>query len=230
MGGGVVSDVLNYLLCGESIYYFILLIIECYLLAPLLIKHNNTSVLIVIIAISILSAAAFEYVRFSNGIELPLIVYGSFPPLLIFFYLGIYLTRHSRDYSLWLPLGLIIIGIILGLLHMDYVQDTFGVSAPGQKTSLYVFDIGCILLCMSRKSEMAFSDNSFTRKIIYIGEISFGIYLTHMYLVFIADRFLPSMRENWIGLWSLSIVLTIGIIEICKKISPALSRRYLGYR
>ena len=221
---------MNLFLCGYSVYYFIALIIECYLLAPLLIKHNNISNLIVVVIISFISTVAFEYVRFHDGMELPLIVYGSFPPLLLFFYLGIYLAHHSRDYSLLLPIVMTTIGIILGLLHMQYIKDAFGVSAPGQKISLYLFDVGVILLCMSKKAEQRYRDNILTRTILFVGEISFGIYFTHMYLIFIADRFFPHLRDSWPAIWIFSILLTIGIIVIAKKIAPTFSKKYLGYR
>ncbi len=188
------------------------------------------SILIAVVIISFISAAAFEYVRFHHGMELPLIIYGSFPPLLLFFYLGIYLTHHTRDYSLLLPVGMIIIGILLGLLHMQYIKDTFGMSAPGQKISLYLFDAGVIMLCMSKRAEQLYRDNIFTRMILFVGEISFGIYFTHMYLIFLADRFLPHLHDSWLALWIFSILLTIGIVVITKKIAPTFSRKYLGYR
>lgn len=211
-------------------YYFIALIIECYLLAPFLVKHNSVCTLIVVAIISLIATVLCEYIRFNHGIGLPLIVYGSFPPLLIFFYLGIYLTHHSRDYSLMVPMGMIIIGIFLGLLHMQYVRDTFGVSAQGQKISLYIFDAGVILLCMSKKTEELWRENILTCIILFIGEISFGIYFTHIYLIFIADSFLPHLRDSWIVLWLFSVLLTIVIVVITKKIAPKFSRKYLGYR
>lgn len=228
--GGVVARVVYLLLCGYSAYYFIALVIECYLLAPLLVKHNNVFTLMTVVVISFISRAAIEYVRFHHGVELPLIVKGSFPPLLLFFYLGIFLTRHTRDYSLLLPVGMIVIGMLLGLLHLQYIEDAFGVSVTGQKISLYIFDAGVIMLCMSRKAEQLYRNNIVTRMILFVGEISFGIYLTHMYLISIADTFLPNLRDSWAALWIFSTSLTIGVIVITKRIAPAFSLKYLGYR
>lgn len=186
--------------------------------------------LIIVILISIISTVGIEYVRFVNGHELPLIIRGAFPALLIFFYLGIFLRKHSREYSLWLPFTMIILGLIIGIVHMQYIRDTYGISAQGQKVSLYIFDVGFILLCMSKKVEMFYRNNWINRFILFIGEISFGIYFTHVYLIFLCDRYFPHLRDNWLSLWLTSMILTIGIIMATKKIAPAYAKKYLGYR
>lgn len=186
--------------------------------------------LIIVIAISVLTTIGVEYVRFYEGTEIPLIVRGSFPVLLIFFYLGIFLSKHSRSYSLSIPIILMIAGLTLGLMQMEYIRDTFGISGQGQKITLYLFDVGFILLCMSKKCESAYSTNPINRLVLYIGEISFGIYFTHVYLIYIADHFFPTMRENWISLWLFSLILTMLIIMAVKKIAPLHAKKYLGYR
>lgn len=186
--------------------------------------------LIIVILISIISTVGIEYVRFVNGHELPLIIRGAFPALLIFFCLGIFLRKHSREYSLWLPFTMIILGLIIGIVHMQYIRDTYGISAQGQKVSLYIFDVGFILLCMSKKVEMFYRNNWINRFILFIGEISFGIYFTHVYLIFLCDRYFPHLRDNWLSLWLTSMILTIGIIMATKKIAPAYAKKYLGYR
>lgn len=230
--GGVFKKLIYLFSCGYSVYYFIALIIECYILAPLLVRHNNSRTLCVVILISVTFTFVVEYIRFVQGIEVPLIIRGSFPPLLIFFYSGVYLSKHSRNYSLLFPIGMIAIGLILGILHMQYISIHYGFGElrTGQKLSLYIFDAGVILLCMSKKCESLYRTNTLSRIILYIGEISFGIYFTHVYIIFIANRFFPSVHEYWIILWLFSLLLTIGIINICKKISPILSKKYLGYR
>lgn len=229
-GGVILKGLAGYFLCGYSVYYFILLIIECYLLAPLLVKYNNRKTLALVVIISIISTGVMEYVRFILGKEMPLIVRGSFPILLLFFYTGIYLSKSKRDYSLLLPVIMMIIGIASGMLQMEWIRDQYGVSAQGQKITLYIFDIGFILLCMSHKVELLYRNNRLTRLILYIGEISFGIYFTHVYLILIANRFLPFVNGNWAFLWGVSLLLTIAAIALVKRIAPVWSRRYLGYR
>ncbi len=221
---------MNYFLCGESVYYFIALIIECYFLAPLLVRHINRRTLILVSVISVIATCILEHIRFQHGYELPLIVRGSFIILFLFFYMGIYLSKHSRDYSLWIPVAMMSVGLISGLFHMEWLHQTYDTIQVGQKATLYLFDAGFILFCMSSKVESWYRDNQMTRIILRIGEISFGIYFTHVYLIFIADRFFPSMRSNWLLLWSFSLILTIAVILAVKHVAPDWSRRYLGYR
>jgi len=227
---GTILKVLNLFLCGYSVYYFIALIIQCYLLAPLLIKHNNLRTLVIVMVISILSMLIIEVVRYEYGRELPLIVRGAFPPLLIFFYLGIFFSKHNRDYSICYPMLLIIGGLILGILQMEYLYNRYGIVATGQKTFLYLFDTGCILLCLSKKIENLYIDSWLNRLFLRIGEISFGIYFTHVYLIWIIERWVPQLKDNWFILWFATVCITILVIQLIKRVAPSLSLKYLGYR
>lgn len=228
--GGVICRMVNLFFCGFSVYYFIALIIQCYLLAPILVRYNNVKTLVVVIFISLISTIVLEYYRFVQGVELPLFIRGSFPVLLVFFYIGIFLSKHSRDYSLWLPTGMMIVGLATGFSHMYYLKSHYDIVATGQKFSLYLFDIGFILLCMSKKCELSYKNSSFNRIILFIGEISFGIYFTHVYLIALADSFFPQLRGSWMMLWLFSLILTVAVVVTVKHIAPNYSNRYLGYR
>ena len=228
--GRVIFKLLNLFFCGYSVYYFIALIIECYVLTPILLKYNNIKGLIVVVIISCATSMLQEYVRFYGGIDLPLIVYGSFPPVLIFYFLGIYFSRRLRSYSLWLPATLIAVGFVCGILHMQFLRSNLGIQGDGQKLSLYLFDAGIILLCLSERVEKWYRDNRFTRVVLYVGVISFGIYFTHVYLIFIISRLAPQLRNSWLLMWLLSILLTIAFIAGVKRVIPVYARRYLGYR
>lgn len=226
----IINNLLTYFLCGYSIYYFIALIIQCHFLAPLLVRYNNKQTLILVSSVSVIATCFLEYVRFSHGYELPLIMRGSFIILLCFFYIGVYLSRRSRDNSLALPVLMMVVGLLLGLYQMVWLQRAYGTMQVGQKVTLYLFDAGFILFCMSCKAESWYRDNTLTRMILRIGEISFGIYFTHIYIINLADRFFPTMRCEWLLLWTFTIILTIAVIFTVKRIAPGWSHRFLGYR
>lgn len=173
---------------------------------------------------------ALEIVKYKYSIELPLILRGSAPVMLLFFYMGIFLSKYSRDYSLWIPVALMIVGLITGLIQMDYIETYTDMPGQGQKITLFLFDVGFILLCMSKKCEYCYSNNWFNRFILFIGEMSFGIYFTHIYIIWFSDRIFPSLREDWVTLWISSLLITILIIHITKKLAPKFSLKYLGYR
>ena len=230
IGGGVIKTILNYFLCGYSIYYFIALIIQCYLLAPVLIKYDNKRTLLIVAVISLISIIFLDYIRFAKGIDLKLIIRGSFPPLLIFFYIGIFLSRRNRNYSLLIPIIMIVIGLIAGMMQTEFIREHYGISGGGQKVSLYLFDVGFILFCLSQKVEKSFRENRFTKILLYIGEISFGIYFTHPFMIRIVRSYIPLLQNQWIIPWLMSVLLTILFIAGIKKIVPEFSRKYLGYR
>ena len=88
-----------------------------------------------------------------------------------------------------------------------------------------------ILLLFSRKIEVLFeriSDSKLYRGVVYIGSVSFGVYLIHCFFISIVKKF---VEVDW-GWFSLSVIvlfLSIGFIYIVKKIFPKLSV-YLGFR
>lgn len=227
--GGVIYRVLNYLACGYSIYYFIALIIECYLLAPVLVRNNNVRTLTIVATFSVSATLLIEFVRFIAGIELPLNIRGSFPPLLIFFYLGIFLSKHGRNYSLWLPAAMIVVGMAVGMLQTGYLYQ-LDVAYYGQKVSLYLFDAGMILLLMSSKIESNYRSNAFTRPILLCGEISFGIYFLHIYVIRYLNAYMPSLLNDWLLSTLLTLIITTAIILPIRRLWPQKAEKYLGFR
>ena len=123
-----------------------------------------------------------------------------------------------------------ILGIVLGLYEQKFIQDISGQLGQGQKLALYLFDVGFILFCFSEKIEKAYKDKFLTRFFLYVGEISFGIYFTHVYFINLMEKFLPTAMRSWMFGWLMSIVLTVLFISIVKKLFPNISKTYLAYR
>ena len=104
-----------FLLCGCSIYYFIILIIQYYCLLPFIQKLGNKA-LIPAFALSLVSIIVVTFVVSVKGISLPLIVYGGpFPVFICFFTLGVVLSGMRRDYSLKLIVAFLIVGLFFSL-------------------------------------------------------------------------------------------------------------------
>ena len=87
----VVTDAAKFFLCGFSVYYFVALIIQYYVLSPVLIGLNKLRggvfLTAVISAVSIMAVTCMMSFR---GYNLPLLVYaGGFPLWIIFFFMGI---------------------------------------------------------------------------------------------------------------------------------------------
>lgn len=199
-------------------------------MAPLLVKYNGKTTLLLVVIFTIAANLALEYLRFGRGIDMPLIVRGSAPFLLLFFYMGIFLSAGKRNYPLWIPVVMMLAGLAAGLWQMHWLQTHLGISATGQKLSLFLFDAGFILFCLSSKAEAAYRDNRLTRAVLYVGGISFGIYFTHIYLIWLFEKYAPALHACWWASWLACTALTILFIAAVKRLAPAAARRYLGYR
>lgn len=226
--GNIGLKIANYTLCGYSIYYFVALIIQYYILSPLLMRINNSGGIILTTIISIISISLITYLLKIKHFAIPLLVYaGPFPVWIAFFFLGMYFSKHPYKGSLLYPTIVSIIGLVLSIAeHMYWTSQ--GSMAFGIKLSSFIFS-GCLIwLLFSLRLQQKFFDNAFTKAINYIGGISFGMYLLHMYVVMIVHRY--RSINSWIIDWGCVLLLTIGIIYITKLIIPALSKKYLGFK
>lgn len=224
-GSPLLSSSVNLFLMGYSIYYFIALIIQCYLLIPFLQKIDFRQWGGVIFFVSITCGFFVAWLG-ANG--LPLILYaGPCVTWLVFFCLGIYLGRNERNYRIK-PL---IVGLLFSIILMiieSYILDSFGKSGYGLKPSVYIYSLFVILILFSKKLQDAFDEELLINKCIsYIGKISFGIYLIHYYLIMII-AILP-IEHIWIVRWLSAMLMTVLTIKVAEKILPNKILKYIGF-
>lgn len=164
-----------------------------------------------------------------EGHSYPLLLYaGPFVLWIVFFMLGIWCATHPRTYSIFYPLLLTIVGYLLSVIEcMVYLPINGG--GLGIKLSSFIFSSGVILLLFSEKVENKFSESRLTRPVVYIGEISFGIYLLHMYVRTALNH--VSHTESWLFDWATTLILSIGLIYLLKITLPkTFITKYLGIR
>lgn len=220
-----------YLCCGFSIYYFVALIIQFYILSPVLYKLNKWKGGIIISCL--ITAIAVSFVSYElniKGVTLPLIVYaGPFPVWLAFFSIGMYLgSRKSRDYKITPWIWAVVIGLVLCYLETKFLL-SFHNKGLGLKLSLHIYSFALIVLLFSERVQNYLSkDNPVFRFFTWLGSISFGIYLTHMYIV----TFL--VRNNFIYGWfvdtAVVLLSTAFLLYLLEKILPSGITRYLGLK
>lgn len=215
-----IKSCLLFFIGGYSIYYFIILIIQCYILLPLINKFKNMFLYVSIVCILL-----------SWGIlpPLPLILYaGFFVSWLYYFVLGIVLSETKNYYSISLVVIVIFVGIILQFLETKYLQ-TWGHISLGQKISSVVSNTGIILLMFSEKLKNAYKSNVICRFFELLGTKSFGIYLTHCYFITLLS-FIYEIK-NWSVKCSIVIILSLIFIIIVRNLLPySVCNRYLGFR
>ncbi|MBE6291670.1 MAG: acyltransferase [Bacteroidales bacterium] len=227
MGGkNVVNELVRMLICGYSIYYFIALIIQYYLLLPLLQKYPR-SFLDSSVIISAVSIIIITYLTSIKGLQLPLIIYaGPFVTWFVFYMLGVYYSMYDREYSLKSVLWLILIGFVLECLETYFLNTNYG-GGVGIKLSSFIFSYGIILFVLSPKTQALYKDNKFTSFIAYVGKISFGLYLTHCYVITVVKNIFPI--SSWFISFCVVSILTILLVMLSRKILPQYINKYLGF-
>ena len=230
-GSSIIKQTILLLSCGLSIYYFVAFVMQCYVVLPVInnyIAGNKRRVVIVSCLISFAWIAGVMYMNTIQGKGIPLILYaGPLPCWLMFFVLGVMIGhKPERNYSIILPMVIAILGFILSVIETDYLLDHYG-KGVGIKPSSFIYSAGMIFLMFSNKVEnLIRRTGAIYRFIIWIGSLSFGIYLVHCYFISFFVKRLPI--DSWLLQWSLALFLTVVFILILRKLLPTKYHKYLG--
>ena len=230
-GSSIIKQTILLLSCGLSIYYFVAFIMQCYVVLPVInncISGNKRRGVIASCLISFAWIAGVMYMNTIQGKGIPLILYaGPLPCWLMFFVLGVMIGhKPERNYSIIFPIVITILGFILYVIESDYLLAHYG-KGVGIKPSSFIYSAGMIFLMFSNKVENLLSRTGIIYRImIWIGSLSFGIYLIHCYFVNFFVKRLPI--DSWLLQWALSLFLTVVFILILRKLLPPKYHKYLG--
>lgn len=231
-GSSILGQTILLLGCGLSIYYFVAFIMQCYVVLPFinscLSGNKRRGGVIVSCFISLVWIAGVVYMNTIQGKGIPLILYaGPLPCWLMFFVLGVLIGhKPERTYFIILPVVVSIIGFKLSVMESNYLLDHYG-KGVGIKPSSFIYSAGMVFLMFSNKMEYLFSRTGIIyRFIIWLGSLSFGIYLIHCYFVSFFVKRLPI--DSWLMEWAFSIFLTVVFILILRKLLPIKYHKYLG--
>lgn len=222
----LLKNILVFLLCGYSIYYFIALIIQCYLLLPFVQKKMlNYAMGGVILSLSLICVAVISYTSITR---FPLIVFaGPVIVWLIFFWIGVFLSRRKRDYKIeWIFIG-VLISFVLMLIETKFRHEATG-GGYGIKPSSFIFSFLMILLLSSKRMEQKYvKDNIINKVLTVVGDYSFPIYLIHCFVITIVFHFVSI--SNWIARWIIVVAITMLFIYIVRKVLPNKSLKIIGF-
>ncbi len=218
-------------------YYFIALIIQYYLLLPILHRFANKIGLGIAIIASISMTGLIFYFRYYTDINLPLIIYaGNFVTSVMFFVLGLYLgsTVHNKI-SNSLLMAFIFTFYALSCFEsyaLIAMFDQAGNAVTAAKASSFMYSFALIVFLFKNQRLIR------SKILKMIGEASFGIYLMHMIVLAIISlllsRFSPSFQEfspayqfSLISMVTLSCLLCVSIFN--SVFSTKLSR-LIGFK
>lgn len=211
------------------IFYYVALILQYYLLLPILKKYLKKALLYsVIISFSI---CIFIFLnKYFSQVFPPLIIYaGNFLTWIIFFVLGMYLRNNKFKVKPYVIVGFIFFFLILSVLE-TYVQIllfgkiTDAVSAV--KISSFLYSASVIIFFLNYERKWKIFSN--------IGQLSYGIFLMHLLTLILIKSILSKLNFT---LMSFSSEILIGIINVAvsygvcfsiKKINSDMSHKYFG--
>lgn len=217
-------------------YYFIALIIQFYIALPFLKKLNNKNGLLISVLVSLTVTFVVFYLRYFTEIKLPILLYGgNMFTFWMFFQLGLFLgAGNILNISNKILLLLIAFFYFIScgesyILITFFEQPLDAVTAVKSSSFLYSFFI--IFYLLKNKNII----NS--RLLIILGNLSFGIFLTHLFLLEIINKiafaFFPSIIEITYLYQFLAIILVASgcviIMASVNKFMPAKYGRLLGF-
>lgn len=222
----LLKNILVFLLCGYSIYYFIALIIQCYLLLPFIQKKMlNYAMGWVIFSLSLICVAVISYTSITR---FPLIVFaGPVIVWLIFFWIGVFLSRSERNYKIgWIFVG-VLVSFALMLIETKFRHEATG-GGYGIKPSSFIFSFLMILLLLSKRMEQKYEkDNIINKVLTVVGDYSFPIYLIHCFVITIVFHFVTI--SNWIVRWTIVVAITMLFICLVRKVLPNKCLKIIGF-
>lgn len=224
-GFGFLNETVWLLCCGYGVFYFVAVIVQFYLLLPLLTKIRFWGA-IGSIVISMASIIGVVYSGLSTQVEL--VLYAGFCPLwVMFFCMGIYLSGAKRNYPIVVLSLLFFVSWSLQYWEFRYLS-ALGLSGMGIKPTSFVFSAIGILLLFSKRIEGAFNTSNFVSKTLcYLGDRSFGIYLIH-FIVLIFAQAKSVYPNSWVLGYFFIILITLTIIELFRFVLPKRVWKYLG--
>lgn len=218
-------------------YYFIALIIQYYIIAPVIYRIANFKGLVASVLMSVAMALLILYLRYYAKVNLSLIIYaGNFVTWIMFFVLGTYIARGgmvriSNKFAVISILFFYLLSCAESYaLYLAF--DNAGDAVTAVKASSFVYSFFVIVFL--------FNNLDIFKSIILneIGRVSFGIYLIHMFFIMFVSRLLrvvfPSIQniQPLYQLASISFVLMSCFlcIYISNKVLSFDHNRLIGFR
>lgn len=220
-----VTDILHMYITGTSLYHmwFFILIIQLYVLYPLILKVYTYSNNVSLVSAFILSVAFSRY---------------EVTGYLFYFVLGMYLNNHyknliSHKYSLVFPI--FIIGTATQVY--GYMDDFFSYEFLTNIHPYFIniitivyFTVSFLVLLEIAKS---LSVSGKLKIIDYLGSYSFAIYLIHVLFIFVFKIIFPKIGFGYdnVLFYPVVFILTLGCSVVSTKIIQSIpsSEYIIGY-
>lgn len=195
-GQSIIKGVARLIFCDYSMYYFVAVVIQFYLLLPLLKKMQLGGVKTIYTYIHFVIGMIFTiaymlcYTYIIRGyyhLDVSLLLYAG--PILchwIYFVLGCMLSKKSPT----LPAKILILLVALSVVLM-YYESCFLMTTPGSLSGVGIKGSSVLystFICMLLFANPCKCENAVSLLIAKLGRYSFGIYLSHVFIIHILGK------------------------------------------
>lgn len=214
-------------------FYFILLIIEFYMLLPFIQKLANKRGLVLSAFISLLGCFGVFYIRYYTNLPLPIFIEYNALAMLVFFVLGMYIRNNKVRINNFKLLIFIVLGFFLSVaetyfLYWNYGNITNNVKAL--KIGSFVYSTFLIIMLLNNKKE------TIPKFLAFLGQISFGVFLSHMFFMDLIRDFITknvnALESNAIiyqfTLISTTLIISILFAMLVRNLDKQVAVKYLG--
>jgi len=214
---------------GFSIYYFIPLIMQCYLLTPLA-KGLSKKVVAVYGLVTLIGMVGFLYCQHILCLNLPMVFSGGPCVLWIAFYvLGVYFSENPwicRSFVFCVACALLFIAFSL---HEIQLLSHYGHTVWGIKLTSHFYSFFIILIIFSEKLKSFIC--RYERCLLFtilawFGRISFFVYLTHCLLIWLVGKYISS--QIWYLKWCEITIMSMIFGWFMNAFIPIKIKKYIG--
>lgn len=139
---------------------------------------------------------------------------------------GVYCSSSKISYTIKYAITVMAIGFILECIETYWLNINYN-GGYGIQLSAFIYSLGVIMLILSPKVKDRYKSNKLTSIIAYIGNISFGVYLIHCFVIMTVHLISPT--DSWVVSWLLVIIISSIVILAARKIFPHSLNKYLGF-
>ena len=210
---------------GCSVFYFIILIIEFYILTPIIQKVSLSKSLVISSLITLVGILLFVYLMHLKCYSIPLYLNGiPFILWLVFYVLGVKF-RNGVSFRWWfLPLAFF---FLLCSLGETYFYSVNGKVAHGIKISSHFYSAFVILFFLSKEVRenfvRLFKNLEIIHWVTWLGRQSFFVYLCHMLVIRFTDKILGGR-----GIWPVKIFVTLVLCVIISLITKKIFNKKIN--
>lgn len=216
-----------------SIFYFIILIMQYYILTPFIQRANTQfgggkyAVMITLIGITL-----FDYLLRIKSINVPLVgSAGLFPVWLIFYVMGVLKAQKiNLPFLCKRPLTWAIFAILLCCLQIGIMYKLNGGVVHGIKLSAHIYSFFVVMWLFTKQARSCYSKIQNTKvvhHVIVVGKLSFFIYLTHCLFLYALNYI--QFPNAWSLRWVTCLCLSYGMAMVFDKVCPQKMKKYFGF-